>query len=100
MQNIIAVVAMAVAGLWAVPAHAYTHATHDTVNAQSSSEKARSAFSKKPAPGTKAKCLVMGHSFTVKSNTAWSKYKGKYYVFCCPGCKPKFDKNPKKYTGR
>jgi YHS domain-containing protein len=26
-----------------------------------------------------------------------SSYKGKAYYFCCPACKPKFDKNPAKY---
>ena len=26
-----------------------------------------------------------------------SVYKGKTYYFCCPGCKPLFDKNPEKY---
>ena len=96
MKNLIAAFAIAVTGLWAVPACA----TPDPAHAQSNRQKAKSAFHAKPAPGTKATCLVMGHSFTVAANTAWSKYKGKYYVFCCPGCKPKFDKNPKKYTGR
>jgi YHS domain-containing protein len=27
-----------------------------------------------------------------------SKYKGKTYYFCAPGCKIEFDKNPEKYT--
>lgn len=26
-----------------------------------------------------------------------SVYKGKIYTFCCPGCKPKFDKDPGRY---
>jgi YHS domain-containing protein len=26
-----------------------------------------------------------------------SKYKGKNYSFCSPGCKKKFDENPEKY---
>ncbi len=25
-------------------------------------------------------------------------YKGKTYYFCCPDCKPAFDKNPSKYV--
>ena len=27
-----------------------------------------------------------------------SKYKGKKYFFCAPGCKKKFDENPDKYV--
>ncbi len=58
---------------------------------------AQVAFDKMPPVGTKAKCLVMGQEFTVGKTTASSTYKGKTYVFCCPGCKPKFEKNPEKY---
>lgn len=59
--------------------------------------KPSNGFGKKPAIGTKAKCPVMGNEFTVTKDTKSSVYKGKHYVFCCPGCKPTFDKNPKKY---
>ncbi len=58
---------------------------------------AKNGFKKKPAVGTKAKCPVMGNEFTVSKETTFSKYKGKYYAFCCPGCKPQFDKTPEKY---
>ena len=54
-------------------------------------------FAKKPAVGTKAKCPVTGEEFTVSKDTPISHYKGKYYAFCCPSCKPKFDANPEKY---
>jgi len=27
-----------------------------------------------------------------------SRYKGKSYYFCSPGCKKKFDENPEKYS--
>ncbi|MDD1646543.1 MAG: YHS domain-containing protein [Methanomicrobiales archaeon] len=27
-----------------------------------------------------------------------SRYKGKSYHFCSPGCKKKFDENPEKYS--
>ena len=30
--------------------------------------------------------------------TLQSGYKGKTYYFCAPGCKAKFDANPKKYV--
>ncbi|RME28327.1 MAG: YHS domain-containing protein [Deltaproteobacteria bacterium] len=55
------------------------------------------AFDKPPAVGTKATCPVSGKQFVVKADTARSTYKGKHYVFCCPGCKPKFDADPEKY---
>ncbi|MFX0079945.1 MAG: YHS domain-containing protein [Candidatus Hermodarchaeota archaeon] len=39
---------------------------------------------------------------TVNEKTAkWtSKYKGKTYYFCAPGCKTEFDKNPEKYVSK
>ena len=38
----------------------------------------------------------------VDENTAqWrSKYMGKTYYFCAPGCKKTFDGNPEKYVGK
>ena len=57
------------------------------------------SFATKPAVGTKMICTVMKHEFTVKADTQFSVYKGRYYGFCCPGCKPKFDKNPAQYAG-
>ncbi len=55
------------------------------------------AFASKPPVGTKARCPVMKHVFTVNANTDRSVHKGKHYAYCCAGCKPKFDANPKKY---
>lgn len=69
------------------------HRGHDKAKATG----AKNGFDKKPAIGTKAKCPVMGNAFTVSKDTTFSEYKGKYYAFCCPGCKPQFDKNPEKY---
>ena len=55
----------------------------------------------KPAPAKKvvsAVCPVMGTKIPDVSKAAGkSVYKGKTYYFCCPGCKPVFDKNPEKY---
>ncbi len=28
----------------------------------------------------------------------YSDYKGRRYFFCCPACKPSFDKDPAKYA--
>ena len=47
--------------------------------------------------GTQSTCPVMGTKFPVKKDSKRSEYKGKHYVFCCPGCKPMFDENPEKY---
>jgi len=58
------------------------------------------ATSKHPAKKPiAAVCPVMGTKIPDVSKAAGhSVYKGKTYYFCCPGCKPKFDKNPKKYA--
>jgi YHS domain-containing protein len=61
---------------------------------------APSAFDAPPAPGTIAKCPVSGEVFTVKASTERSEHGGKHYAFCCPDCKPDFDKDPAKYTQR
>ena len=55
------------------------------------------SFAKPPKPGTKAYCPVMKEVFTVSESSPRSEHKGRHYVFCCPGCKPKFDANPEKY---
>ncbi len=54
-------------------------------------------FDEKPAVGTEARCPVMKDVFTVKEDSPTATYKGKTYVFCCPGCKPQFEQNPEKY---
>lgn len=48
--------------------------------------------------GTKLKCPVTGEDFTVKAATVQVVYKGKRYAFCCPDCKPDFEKNPDKFA--
>lgn len=69
----------------------------DQLDAQSAPPQAPVSFDKMPAPGTKAVCLVTGETFTVTKGTLHSEYKGKTYVFCCPACKPQFDKEPEKF---
>jgi len=63
-----------------------------------SDSKTPSSFTAKPAPGTKARCPVSGEEFTVKDKTATATYNGRVYAFCCPDCKPDFEKNPAKYA--
>jgi P-type Cu+ transporter len=60
------------------------------------------AAQSKPAIKAKAKpaavmCPVMGGVVKNTKTAPKSVYKGKTYYFCCPGCKPAFDKNPEKY---
>ncbi|HOX42048.1 MAG TPA: YHS domain-containing protein [Myxococcota bacterium] len=58
------------------------------------------SFTSPPAVGTQATCPVMGEAFTVKADSPRAEYKGKHYVFCCPGCKPKFDADPAKFADK
>lgn len=43
-------------------------------------------------------CPVMGNQGVVSAKIEYSDYDGKRYYFCCEGCKPKFDAEPKKYV--
>ena len=56
----------------------------------------------KPVKATKKAaliCPVTGDKIaSVKAAVGHSAYKGKTYYFCCPACKPKFDKAPAKYV--
>lgn len=59
----------------------------------------------KPAARKKvvcAVCPVMGTKISDVSKAPGGKsvYKGKTYYFCCPGCKPMFEKNPGKYVNK
>lgn len=44
--------------------------------------------------GTEATCAVSGKAFAVEADSTFSQHDGKTYVFCCPGCKKKFDADP------
>jgi YHS domain-containing protein len=60
------------------------------------------SFAQKPAAEPKElKCSVMpDHMANIKKATKaklFSDYEGRRYFFCCAGCKPAFDKDPKKY---
>ena len=49
----------------------------------------------------KIQCPVMKTWFVpdekTPEKTPKSVYKDKTYYFCCPGCKPQFEKDPEKY---
>ncbi|MCS7078736.1 MAG: YHS domain-containing protein [Chloracidobacterium sp.] len=49
------------------------------------------------APSDKPICPVTLEEVEDTAAAAHSDYRGKRYYFCCPACKPKFDKNPRKY---
>lgn len=52
-----------------------------------------------PVAGKKVvTCPVMGDKFTPDATTVSSKFNGKTYQFCCPGCKGTFEKNPAKFA--
>lgn len=72
---------------------------NQSVNTKSeeSASSVTNGFPQKPAVGTKAVCPVMKNEFSVTANTQISEYKGKFYAFCCPGCKPQFEQDPEKY---
>jgi YHS domain-containing protein len=42
-------------------------------------------------------CPVMGNPI---DKNVFIVYKGKKVYFCCPMCKPEFEKNPEKYIGK
>lgn len=53
------------------------------------------------ATAASAICPVMGTEIPdVSKASGKSEYKGKTYYFCCPGCKPAFDKDPEKYVNK
>jgi YHS domain-containing protein len=62
-----------------------------------SATRAPMAFDERPAVGTRATCPVMKGEFVVSESTDSSEHAGKHYVFCCPGCKPRFDADPEKF---
>ena len=57
--------------------------------------------SHKAKPAAKAAVLICPVTGTkiasIKDAAGHSTYKGKTYYFCCPGCKPQFDKDPAKF---
>ena len=68
------------------------------LDAPNASRKAnKNGFDSMPAPGTPAHCPVMKNDFKVTADSTFSIYKGKTYVFCCPGCKPRFEADPERY---
>jgi hypothetical protein len=63
-------------------------------------QNAPTSFDKQPAAGTWAKCAVSGDVFKVGPDTDFATYNGRVYAFCCPDCKPDFQKDPAKYADK
>ena len=78
--------------------HEAEHADHHAKHGQH--KDAPTSFDKQPAPGTWAKCAVSGDVFKVSDETQFATYNGRVYAFCCPDCKPDFEKDPGKYAGK
>jgi len=54
----------------------------------------------KEVPRDRVICPVIGQPVEDKDRAPRSEYKGQTYYFCCPSCKEKFDKDPRKYAGK
>lgn len=55
-------------------------------------------FGKESKKQEKAKDPICGMSVVIESAKYWTVFSGKRYVFCSPGCKEEFDKNPAQYA--
>ena len=49
------------------------------------------------AAAVQTACPIMGGAI---NKAMFTEYKGKKVYFCCPGCKPEFEKNPEKYLAK
>jgi Cu(I)/Ag(I) efflux system membrane fusion protein len=50
-----------------------------------------------PAGTVQTTCPIMGGPI---NKDVFTVYEGKKVYFCCPGCKPEFEKNPEKYLAK
>jgi len=68
------------------------HATHEHAATMAKSEGEAVA-----AEVEQTICPVMGNPI---NKQFFTEYKGKKVYFCCPACKPEFEKNPEKYLAK
>ncbi len=97
--------AILIAAALALAAPAFAHALADDHKPENHAKAgehrdAPRSFDKKPAEGTWATCAVSGDVFQVDKNTQFAEHGGRWYAFCCPDCKPDFDKDPAKYADK
>ena len=74
--------------------------THGGGDSAGAADAAPVSFDSPPPVGTRARCPVSGEVFTVQDATPRSVHDGRHYVFCCPGCKPKFDAAPQQFISK
>jgi len=93
VKSLIIAVALASA-----PAPAHDHPGNHAKKGEH--QNAPTSFEKQPPSGTWAKCPVSGDVFKVAPDTEFATYNGRVYAFCCPDCKPDFDKDPARYADK
>ena len=91
------VAAFLVAGSAAAWAETTCGTGHGTAVKAESPSAPPAVFASPQKEGTQASCPVTGEVFTIAKDTAHAEYKGKHVYFCCPGCKPQFDKEPERF---
>ena len=73
-------------------------ATAATAQMSCSCTNGKATVASKKRTAVVIKCPVTGEKIASAAKAGEkSVYKGKAYYFCCPMCKPKFDKAPAKY---
>ena len=106
MRTVICVLAALAVMAVGAPTFAATGHSHPKPPAKQAKAQSKAKSPAKPKPPQKAKpapkkaevrCPVTGEKVTDLKHALKSVYKGKTYYFCCPSCKPAFDKNPEKY---
>lgn len=91
---------LAAALLAATPALAHEGAHDKSGHGKTQHADAPRSFDKQPPVGTWARCAVSGDVFQVSKDTDFATYDGRVYAFCCPDCKPDFEKDPKKFADK
>ena len=97
MKKIILAVALASSPVFAHESHGH-HAKKGVPG--DAPANAPASFEKQPASGTWVRCAVSGEVFRVGPDTQFATYESRVYAFCCPDCKPDFEKEPAKYAGK
>ena len=67
-------------------------------SAEPAADEAPRSFPRRPRPGERAHCPVADQDFVVKADTAMARHRGRYYAFCCPGCRRRFREDPSHFA--
>lgn len=82
--------------VWAQEGH--VHHGHETESAGQSEVSVLGNVVGVESNKLKIQCPVMKTWFVPDEKSDKIVYKDKTYYFCCPGCKPQFEKEPGKYV--